>query len=203
MNTLTQAAPRTEARHRIAQDHAPVIVVHASAQDLVYSTDSNPEQYRESYGPIQPKVSPAPFQVREAEIELSPVQKNLFRQVFYGVQSLPSSIAEHLTSAERLTIEKKYDRGQQIIQGLKYQAYFGEVDKLFNTMTIQHCDGTVSRLQDSARMGNFRRNDGAQVPRRLSLSDLRITRRQVIDAFIRVRLLPADFYQLNPFTFQL
>lgn len=116
---------------------------------------------------------------------MTPVQVNLYRVLMHGLRDFEAEEIHYLSPEERDSVERRSKRANAAVQKLKYEKYFGDVDKLFNA------------IWPTYKLGQ-RAHDIYSLPSEMTLKRLNVMSREVCDVLIKERLLPENFYLLQP-----
>lgn len=121
-------------------------------------------------------------------LNLNPIQRTMYRRVMYG---LTEFTPEEIKSMEKQTvklIELDNKRAKHVIEKLKYDMYYGPVDKLFNAI-FPH-----------VQIGSKPYDYFVPLP---SLKELKISTYKVCETLIEAGLLPKNFFNLDTQTLDL
>jgi hypothetical protein len=162
----------------------------ATAQGLV-SYDSNGKVQMERYAQtFQSKSNYKPAHIAKTsedleKIHLNMVQRQMFRRLMYGLKEYnPEQIASLSPSALSRIVEdyKKAKRALHIIKAKKY--YYAET-KLMNA------------IFPSFNIGSKDHDWFLELPKNVTLRSLGISTKEVIDEFIKRKLLPKNFHTIT------
>ena len=115
---------------------------------------------------------------------MNPIQRNMYRRVMYGLQDYTQAEIASMDKYTKEAIARDYEAAKAVIHRLKYDEFYGPVDKLFNAIFPHAKIG--SRPSDILY---------AELP---SLKDLKIGTEKVCKALINSGLLPRNFFTLTP-----
>lgn len=115
---------------------------------------------------------------------MNPIQRNMYRRLMYGLKDYTQAEIASMDKYTKEAISRDHDAAKSVIQRLKYDEFYGPVDKLFNA------------IFPNARIGS-RPSDilYAELP---SLKDLKIGTDKVCNALINSGLLPKNFFAITP-----
>ena len=119
---------------------------------------------------------------------LNDIQRNMYRKLMYGMKNYTSEQIETMPQTMIFQIEKDHMRATNVINKLKYQRVYGAYNKLLSVI-FPHVE------LDYYTDGKY-----VSLP---SLRELKISTRNIIDAWIENKLLPLNFYNLTIDTIKL
>lgn len=161
----------------------------ATAQGYV-TYDMNGKAKMERYDKlVQNKITQSNrVKVTQEEIEkihLNMVQRNMYRRLMYGLKEYtPEQIASF--SPNTLSrIVADYKKAKQYLHILKAKKLFGPETKIINAI-FPH-----------AKIGEKDFDWFIDLPKSATLRNLGISTREVIDEFVRRKLLPKNFFSLE------
>ena len=165
--------------------------VTATAQGII-SYDKNGKALMQRYdASYQSQTDNRPKHIKrtQEEIEklhLNMIQRQMFRRLMYGLTEYqPEQIA--VMSPQIISkIVDDYKKAKRAIHVLKARKYFEPENKLINAMAPH------------VKAGDKDFDWFMEIPKEVTLRKLGITTVEVITEFIKRRLLPKDFFNLNP-----
>lgn len=119
------------------------------------------------------------------KIHLNMVQRNMYRRLMYGLKEYtPEQVASFSPSTlSRLVAD--YKKAKQYLHIMKAKKLFGPETLIINA------------LFPHAKIGEKDFDWFLDLPKTATLRNLGITTREVIDEFVRRKLLPKNFYELE------
>lgn len=120
------------------------------------------------------------------KIHLNLVQRQMYRRLMYGIKEYtPEQIASMSPSTISKIVED-YKKAKRALHVLKAKKYFAAETKLMNA------------LFPNQNIGSKDFDWYLDIPKNVTLRSLGIGTKQVIDEFISRKLLPKNFYTINP-----
>jgi hypothetical protein len=162
----------------------------ATAQGLV-SYDSNGKVQMERYAhKFQSKSDYKPAHIAKTssdleKIHLNMVQRQMFRRLMYGLKEYaPEQIASLSPSALSKIVED-YKKAKRALHIIKAKKYYEAETKLMNA------------IFPSFNIGSKDHDWFLELPKSVTLRSLGISTKEVIDEFIKRKLLPKHFYKIT------
>ena len=115
---------------------------------------------------------------------MNPIQRNMYRRLMYGLKDYTQAEIASMDKYTKEVIARDYEAAKSVIHRLKYDEFYGPVDKLFNAIFPHAQIG--SRPSDILY---------AELP---SLKDLKIGTQKVCKALMNSGLLPKNFFAITP-----
>lgn len=119
---------------------------------------------------------------------MNDIQRTMYRRLMYGMKNYTNEEISVMTSRDIMLVEKDHARATDVINKLKYERVYGAYNKLLSVI-FPHVE------LDFYKDGKF-----CDLP---SLKELKITTRNIVDAWINNKLLPLNFYSLTAETLEL
>lgn len=162
----------------------------ASAQGI-YAVQNNGkviiERYDKTY---QSKSHHKPKHVQDTadKIHLNFVQREMYRRLMYGLKEYSPEQIAALSPASISKIVNDYNKASRALHVLKAK-------KLYKNET-----NLVNSIFSHVNIGEKDFDWLIELPKTATLKKLGITTREVINEFIKRKLLPKNFYELSPET---
>jgi hypothetical protein len=178
----------------------PVTAVLATESTLTFSNDFNQRVTKRLPKTFTPKAPNTSYML------MTPAQRVLYRQIIYGLKDYSKEEIKQIPLANKQIIDALYRKGRAVIHRLKYETYFGKADRLFNSAAVRYMsEEEYDRLHlmddeddiSVTPLGTLD-SDLGDLPSSATLFKLRISIKEVCDALINARLLPATFYDMDP-----
>ncbi len=122
------------------------------------------------------------------KIHLNLVQRQMYRRLMYGLKEYTPEQISAMSPATISKIVEDYKKAKRALHVLKAKKYFHAETKLMNA------------LFPNANIGSKDFDWYLDLPKSVTLRSLSIGTKQVIDEFISRKLLPKNFYSINPET---
>ncbi len=119
---------------------------------------------------------------------MNDIQRIMYRRLMYGMKNYTAEEISVMDSTTILHIEKDHARATNVVNKLKYERVYGAYNKL------------LSVIFPDIELDFYKDGKYLSLP---SLRELKISTRNVVDAWIDNKLLPLNFYNLTPETIQL
>lgn len=156
---------------------------------------SNGKSYFERYDKDNVKNNVISFKSKfnnfNDKIELNVIQRQMFRRLMYGLEKYSPEEIAALSPASISRIISDFKKAKQALHILKAKKYYHAETVLLNSIfpqariTDRDCDWFVD------------------LPKNVTLTYLKISTTEVINEFIRRKLLPHNFFKLTPETIKL
>ena len=114
--------------------------------------------------------------------QMNDIQRNMYRRLMYGLNSFTSEEISTFDSITVFRIKNEHLRATDVLNELKYTIYYGTYNKLLSVIFPQ--------------VELDYRKDGKYAPLP-SLKELKISTIDITNAWIKGKLLPLNFYNLN------
>ena len=131
----------------------------------------------------------SPNRVMQYEQDTFSVYQNfLYHRALYGLKVYEQSELKSMSNQKRTRIFKVHKRAQQVINLLKHEVIVERTNRLFAELFPK--SSTVQEL--------LRETEPAvDVVNTSSFKELNISKKDIIERFIKDRILPPNFYQLQ------
>lgn len=162
----------------------------ASAQGT-YATDKNGKVTIEKYvNTYQAKSNYKPKHVQDTadKIHLNFVQREMYRRLMYGLNEYSPEQIAALSPFSISRIVNDYNKASRALHVMKAR-------KLYKNET-----NLVNSIFSHVKIGEKDFDWLLELPKTATLKKLGITTRDIINEFIKRKLLPKNFYQLSPET---
>jgi len=165
----------------------------ATAQGVVTydkSGRANLQKYANTY---QAKSAYKNKRVQETaeRVHLNLVQRQMYRRLMYGLKEYgPEQIAA-MTPSVISQVVVDYQKASRILQVMKAKVYYKNETNI------------VRSIFPHARIGERDKDWQIELPKSATLKKLGIGTKQIIDEFIKRRLLPKNFLSISPETINL
>lgn len=162
----------------------------ASAQGI-FAVDNNGkvviERYEKSY---QSRSAHKPKHVQDTadRIHLNFVQRQMYRRLMYGLNEYSPEQLAGLSTVSISKIVNDYNKASRVLHVMKAK-------KLYKNET-----NLVNSIFSHVKIGDKDFEWLLKLPKTATLKKLGITTRDVINEFIKRKLLPKNFYELSPET---
>jgi len=167
-----------------------IAIVCANAQGII-SIDDNGRAKMERYDKIfqsagrNNRVRKTAQRVETESLHLNIIQRQMFRRLMYGLKEYsPEQVAAFSPSALGRIVDD-YKKAKRALHVLKAKKHFRIETKLINEI-FRHCP-----------IGEKDFDWFDPLPKNVTLRSLGISTKEVVDEFIRRRLLPKNFYSLT------
>jgi hypothetical protein len=120
------------------------------------------------------------------KIHLNMIQRQMYRRLMYGLREYDKHQLQCMSKPTTERVSQDYKKAKRAIHVLKAKKCFMAETKLVNAMF------------NRTDIGKFDYDWYLDVPKSLTMRKLGISTKEVIDDFIKRRLLPKDFYLLTP-----
>lgn len=170
--------------------------VTATATGVVYVYENGTSRF-ESYSRTKPKLkirtgkfkdtSMAAKRTRNRDnFHLNMIQRQMYRRIMYGLKEYsPEQILIMGTAIEK-RIVKDYCEGRKAIHVMKAKKLYGVETRLINAM-----------FQHIGNIGKYDHEWMLEIDKKYTLTNLQIGVGEIIDEFVKQKLLPKNFYQLD------
>jgi len=119
------------------------------------------------------------------KIHLNMIQRSMYRRLMYGLKEYTPEQVASFSPSTLSKIVADYKKAKQYLHILKSKKLFGPETMLMNA------------LFPHAKIGEKDFDWFLDLPKTATLRNLGITTRTVIDEFVRRKLLPKNFYELQ------
>lgn len=119
------------------------------------------------------------------KIHLNMVQRNMYRRLMYGLKEYSPEQVASFSPSTLSRIVADYKKAKQYLHIMKAKKLFGPETMIMNA------------LFPHAKIGEKDFDWFLDLPKTATLRNLGITTREVIDEFVRRKLLPKNFYELE------
>lgn len=119
---------------------------------------------------------------------MNEIQRTMYRRLMYGMKNYTEEQVSTMNLTDIMHIEKDHARATDVINKLKYERVYGAYNKLLSVIFPQ------------VELDYYKDGKFCNLP---SLKELKITARDIADAWINNKLLPLNFYNLTPATIEL
>lgn len=162
----------------------------ATAQGLV-SYDNNGKVQMERYAKTFQSKSdykPAHIQKTSTDLEkyhLNMVQRQMFRRLMYGLKEYAPEQIASLSPSTLSKIVEDYKKAKRALHIMKAKKYYHAETKLMNA------------IFPTFNIGSKDHDWFLELPKHVTLRSLGISTKEVIDEFIRRKLLPKNFHSIT------
>ena len=167
-----------------------IAIVCANAQGIISIDDSGRAQMQR-YDKIYQsngrnnRVRKTVQRVETESLHLNIIQRQMYRRLMYGLKEYsPAQVAAMSPSALGRIVDD-YKKAKRALHVMKAKKYFRIETKLINEI-FRHCP-----------IGDKDYDWFDPLPKSVTLRSLGISTKEVVDEFIRRRLLPKNFYSLT------
>jgi ribosome-associated toxin RatA of RatAB toxin-antitoxin module len=162
----------------------------ATAQGIVTYSDNGSEFIKYDKLVQNKKIVSPKIQKTQDSIYLNLIQRQMYRRLMYGLKEYtPEQIASFSPSTLN-RIVNDYKKAKQFLQIMKAK-------KLF------HCETRIINAICLSDIGKKDYDWYLDLPKHITLRNLKITTKDVCDEFITRKLLPKNFYNINQQQIQL
>lgn len=119
------------------------------------------------------------------KIHLNMVQRNMYRRLMYGLKEYTPEQVASFSPSTLSRIVADYKKAKQFLHIMKAKKLFGPETMIINA------------LFPHVTIGEKDFDWFLDLPKTATLRNLGITTREVIDEFVRRKLLPKNFYELD------
>lgn len=120
------------------------------------------------------------------KINLNAVQREMYRRLMYGLDNYSNEERAVMSPVQITKIIKEHEKAKRYLHIMKAKKYYEGDTKLLNAI-FPHCP-TGTKDSDWFLF----------MPKHVTLNKLGIGPKEVINEFMRRRLLPQNFYELTP-----
>lgn len=142
--------------------------------------------HKSSFIPYQERTECS--QQRSNYFEMNEIQKRMYRRLMYGMKAFTKEEIVSMTKTTIFSIEKEHIRATEVVNQLKYERHYGAYNKLLKVIFPQ------------VELSYFKDGKHSEMP---TLKELKITTKDIVDAWILNKLLPSNFFNLNTETLSL
>ena len=121
----------------------------------------------------------------QEKLYLNFVQRQMYRRLMYGLNEYKSEQISKMSPKVITNIVKNHDKALKILHVLKAK-------KLYKNET-----NLVNSIFPHANIGASDKDWLIKLPKKATLKNLGISTREIVDEFIKKRLLPETFYSLS------
>lgn len=165
--------------------------VTATAQGIItYDKDGRQivQRYDKTY---QKKSDYKPSHVAQTasdieKVHLNMIQRQMFRRLMYGLKEYTPDQMSAMSPSAITQIVEDYKKAKRALHVLKAKRYYYAETKLLNA------------IFPNANIGAKDFDWLIDVPKNVTLRSLGISTKEVIDEFIKRKLLPKNFYSITP-----
>ena len=118
------------------------------------------------------------------KIHLNPQQRKLYRTLMYGIKEFTSEELSKMTPLAIGQIVSNYQKATRVLHIMKAKKYY------------MHENNLINAIFPHAKIGQKDFDWLIELPKNATLKKLGISTKDVIDEFIRRKLLPKDFLSL-------
>lgn len=115
--------------------------------------------------------------------EMNIIQRNMYRRLLYGMAAYNKDEIKTMSPSLVFTINKEHHKAKQIVNKLKYDKMFDATNKL------------LSVIFPHIKFDFYKDGQDVNYP---TLKELGINTFDIVDAWIKGKLLPVNFYELTP-----
>lgn len=119
------------------------------------------------------------------KIHLNHAQRAMYRRLMYGLKEYAPEEIAALSPSAISKIVTDYKRAKRVLHVMKAKKYYQAENKLLNSIF-------------TTKTGDKDYDWYLELPKTATLRSLGISTKEVIDEFIRRRLLPRHFFSINP-----
>ena len=163
----------------------------ATAQGLItYDKNGNQivQRYADNY---QAKSHFKPKHIQQTaddleKVHLNMIQRQMFRRLMYGLKEYTPEQMATMSPTAITNIVEDYKKAKRVLHIMKAKRYYHAETKLF------------SAIFPDKNLGAKDFDWLIDIPKNITLRNLGISTKEVINEFISRRLLPKNFYQITP-----
>jgi hypothetical protein len=120
------------------------------------------------------------------KVNLNIIQRSMFRRLMYGLQEYTPEQMSSMSPQVITKIVEDYKKAKRALHILKAKQYYQAETKL------------LAAIFPHTRLGKSDFDWLVDLPKSVTLRNLGISTKNVIDEFINRKLLPSNFYQISP-----
>ncbi len=120
------------------------------------------------------------------KINLNTIQREMYRRLMYGLDNYSSEERATMSPVQITKIIKDHEKAKRYLHIMKAKKYYKGDTELLNAI-FPHCP---TGIKDSDWF--------LHIPKSVTLNKLNIGPKDIIEEFIKRRLLPTNFYELKP-----
>ena len=125
------------------------------------------------------------------KVNLNLVQRQMYRRLMYGLKEYSPDQIAAMTPSVISQVVNDYQKAARILHVMKSKVYYKNETKLVNSI-FPH-----------AKIGERDRDWQIELPKSATLKKLGISTTQIINEFIKRRLLPKNYLSITPETIEL
>lgn len=162
----------------------------ATAQGLLtYDNNGKPQLERYTHK-FQSKSDYKPKHIQQTsqdleKIHLNMVQRQMFRRLMYGLKEYTPEQMATLSPSTISKIVEDYKKAKRALHIMKAKKYYYAETKLMNA------------IFPSMNLGSKDHDWFLELPKNVTLRSLGISTKEVIDEFVKRKLLPKNFYNIT------
>lgn len=162
----------------------------ATAQGvIVYDLNGNAQmqRYEKTYQSrsIQKSVKVQTTSDTVEKLHLNLIQRQMYRRLMYGLTEYQPEQIAAMSPSILTKIVEDYKKAKRALHVLKAKTFY------------KHETNLISAIFPNAHLGEKDHDWFLEIPKEITLKKLGISTQQVIEEFIRRRLLPKDFFSLT------
>lgn len=169
-----------------------IAIVCANAQGIITIDDNGRAQmqrydkvYQSNQGAMNNRIKKTAQRVETETLHLNMIQRQMYRRLMYGLKEYsPEQIAAMSPSALSRIVED-YKKSKRALHVMKAKKHFRLETKLLNEI-FKHCP-----------IGDRDYDWFDPLPKEVTLRSLGISTKEVVDEFIKRKLLPKNFYSIT------
>ncbi len=162
-------------------------IASSTSKGILY-TSKNGKTFRKYRPPLKKSYTQVDFSTDNKDlynVKLNMVQRGMYRRLLYGLKDYTKKEKESLSTYLKSKIDNEYKVASRVLHVLKAKKYYYAETLLLNA---------IFPLSD---VGQKDYDWYLELPKSATLSKLKITTKEIIDEFIRKKLLPKNFYKLK------
>lgn len=170
------------------------VIATATPKGIVYRTDVPSQKWFERYEESCQEQIPSyneKIHNTQNSVYLNMVQRTMYRRLMYGLNEFSKEELLCLPNSVIAQITDDYKKAKRAVHVIKSKKLYGAETKLIAAMT------------NKPTLGQNDYDWYLDIPKDFTLKKLRISTKEIIDDFIRRKLLPKNFYDLSPQTIKI
>jgi hypothetical protein len=128
----------------------------------------------------------------ENTIRLNELQRIMYRRLMYGIKDYTAEQISQMSTKSIADISIAYKKAQKVLHILKAKKYYAAENNLMRALFPKQ---NIGDYEEDWTM--------IPIPKHVTLKKLNINVKEIVDEFIKHKLLPNNFYTLSPNTVSL
>lgn len=162
-------------------------VISCNENGIIIRTDKFNKFYKyDSIQTVQQTIRKKKVNNTCEKVNLNAIQREMYRRLMYGLNNYSNEERATMTPVQITKIIKDHEKAKRYLHIMKAKKYYQDETKLMNAIFPHRPTG----IKD---------NDWfLYLPKSVTLNKLNIGPKDIIEEFIKRKLLPTNFYELKP-----